>query len=43
MEKSRMTLKFLVGGIEWMGVSLTDIGNYLKEIEKDTQQRPKEI
>lgn len=30
-------------GTEWMGVPLTKTENYLKEIEKDTQQRQKEI
>lgn len=43
MEKSRMTSKLLTRGTEWMGVPLTDTENCLEEMEKDTQQRRKEI
>lgn len=35
--------RFLVRGTEWMGALLTNVGNYLKEMEKSPQQRPEEI
>lgn len=35
--------KLLTRGTEWMGVPLTDTENCLGRMEKDTQQRRKEI